>query len=73
MAQLKELYEELNYPSKKKLLQVAKKRGISAEAVHPNDAADRIGAGCVFEKFNFFHNVGSGPVVESSAQDNGSE
>ena len=28
MAQLKELYEELNFPSKTKLLQEAKKRGI---------------------------------------------
>ena len=33
MAQLKELYEELNYPSKTKLLQVAKRRGINTEGV----------------------------------------
>ena len=33
MVQLKELYEELNYPSKTKLLQVAKRRGINTAGV----------------------------------------
>ena len=33
MSQLRELYEELNYPSKTKLLQVAQKRGISTEGI----------------------------------------
>ena len=33
MAQLKELYEELGFPSKTKLLQAAKRRGISTEGI----------------------------------------
>ena len=43
MAQLKELYSELNYPSKFFLLRVAKKRGISTEGVDDIIKAQPVG------------------------------